>query len=371
MNEKTITELRRVAKDLRRKATELRSDGGWPDLDHLEKAANEADSAWSGSSIGFHALVYYAGLEPPPPGAHFSQEWGFLGQFQGTTGDWREYRREDVLGHIEKLAGHPDIRSLESAAGQLRDDIDRKRSQIQSILSICLDKGADNYLSKVAERVQEVQPLTFDLGIKVQLPRGSIMSRDGTALQQGVGPAPHQEVLARVVAVRSTAKAAEDLADLSEQATAHIARRNGQGGKESPGSRVFIGHGRSGAWRELKDFVSDRLQLHWDEFNRTPTAGRPHTARLAEMLESAGMALLVLTAEDEMSDGKRVGRQNVIHEAGLFQGRLGWSRAIILLEEGCEEFSNIEGLGQIRFPPGQISASFEEVRRVLERESLI
>jgi predicted nucleotide-binding protein len=62
---------------------------------------------------------------------------------------------------------------------------------------------------------------------------------------------------------------------------------------------------------------------------------------------------------------------NVVHEAGLFQGRLGFSRAIVMLEEGCEQFSNIEGLGQIRFPQGNISAVFEEVRRVLEREGLI
>ena len=62
---------------------------------------------------------------------------------------------------------------------------------------------------------------------------------------------------------------------------------------------------------------------------------------------------------------------NVVHEAGLFQGRLGFTKAIILLQEGCEEFSNIEGLGQIRFPKGNIQAVFEEIRRVLEREGLI
>ena len=62
---------------------------------------------------------------------------------------------------------------------------------------------------------------------------------------------------------------------------------------------------------------------------------------------------------------------NAVHEAGLFQGRLGFMRAIVLLEEGCEQFSNIEGLGQIRFPCGNISAAFEEIRRVLEREGLI
>jgi len=62
---------------------------------------------------------------------------------------------------------------------------------------------------------------------------------------------------------------------------------------------------------------------------------------------------------------------NVIHEVGLFQGRLGFERAIVLLEEGCEEFSNIQGLGQIRFPKNNISAIFESVREVLEREKII
>jgi len=74
---------------------------------------------------------------------------------------------------------------------------------------------------------------------------------------------------------------------------------------------------------------------------------------------------------DEMADGALQARMNVVHEAGLFQGRLGFTRAIVLLEEGCQEFSNIQGLGQIRFPGGNISAVFEEVRRVLERENLI
>jgi predicted nucleotide-binding protein len=64
-------------------------------------------------------------------------------------------------------------------------------------------------------------------------------------------------------------------------------------------------------------------------------------------------------------------RQNVVHEVGLFQGRLGPKKAIILLEEGCSEFSNIIGLMQIRFPKNRISAAFEEIRRVLEREKII
>ncbi len=73
---------------------------------------------------------------------------------------------------------------------------------------------------------------------------------------------------------------------------------------------------------------------------------------------------------DEQADGKIHARMNVVHEAGLFQARPGFTRAIVLLEEGCEEFSNIHGLGQIRFPKGNIKAAFDEVRQVLEREGL-
>lgn len=136
------------------------------------------------------------------------------------------------------------------------------------------------------------------------------------------------------------------------------------------GAYVVIGHGRSPIWRELKDFVQDRLGLRVDEFNRVPTAGLSIVGRLTTMLEEATFAFLVMTAEDEQVDGKVRARENVVHELGLFQGRLGFHRAIILLEEGCEEFSNIHGLGQIRFPRGTLSAKFEEIRAVLEREGI-
>ena len=88
-----------------------------------------------------------------------------------------------------------------------------------------------------------------------------------------------------------------------------------------------------------------------------PVAGITTTARLKEMLDDAAIAFLIMTGEDEMLDGGVQARMNVIHEAGLFQGRLGFNKAVVLLEEGCKEFSNIYGLGQIRFPKENISAA--------------
>jgi predicted nucleotide-binding protein len=142
-------------------------------------------------------------------------------------------------------------------------------------------------------------------------------------------------------------------------------------GNSQRSNKVFIGHGRSPLWREIKDFLRGKPHLAVDEFNNTPSAGIPTATRLTELLESAAFAFIVMTAEDEQPDGKKRARENVVHEAGLFQGRLGFERAVILLEEGCEEFSNIHGLGQIRFPKANIRAKFEEIREVLTREKLI
>jgi predicted nucleotide-binding protein len=124
-------------------------------------------------------------------------------------------------------------------------------------------------------------------------------------------------------------------------------------------------------WRELKDFIEKRLGLAVEEFNSVSVAGVSTTERLAELLDASGFAFLVMTGEDEQADGKVRARENVVHEVGLFQGRLGWKRAIVLLEEGCDEFSNIHGLGQIRFPKGRVAATCEEIRAVLEREGLL
>lgn len=141
--------------------------------------------------------------------------------------------------------------------------------------------------------------------------------------------------------------------------------------KEIQQGAIFIGHGRSEVWKELKDFIQDRLGLSWEEFNRESTAGVTTVKRLEEMLNRASFAFLVMTAEDEHSDNMFHARENVVHEAGLFQGRLGFERAIILLEDGCSRFSNIDGLTHIPFPKGNIQGKFEEIRRVLEREGLL
>jgi predicted nucleotide-binding protein len=88
---------------------------------------------------------------------------------------------------------------------------------------------------------------------------------------------------------------------------------------------------------------------------------------LEKMLEKATIAFLVMNGEYETVAGSINPRLNVVHELGLFQGKLGFKKAIILLKRGAAEFSNIEGLQQIRFT--DIKEIFGEVVATINRES--
>jgi len=133
-------------------------------------------------------------------------------------------------------------------------------------------------------------------------------------------------------------------------------------------AKVFIGHGGSPIWRDLKDHLSDQQHIETIAYEIGATAGLTIKEVLDEMLTNSSFAILVLTGEVEDTEGKFHARDNVIHELGLFQGRLGFRRAIVLLEEGATEFSNIHGIQQIRFQKGRIRETFGDVLAVLKRE---
>lgn len=292
---------------------------------------------------------------------------------QDTVGDWREYRFDDVINSIKQKAGNPDTTQQEKNSKAITKEFEEAQSSALSLLSGVIESRKDDkFLKDIVEKVEGIKVFGVSDFIDVMRPRGQMMSRDMPAIQAGLHTPPHISVLANIHAIQYPFTACDELSKLSRRSASHLQNLEKHKTKsERIGTNVFIGHGRSPAWKDLKDFIQDRMHLPWDEFNRVPVAGFTNIARLSQMLDESAIAFLLMTAEDELVDGKQHARQNVIHEAGLFQGRLGFERAIILLEEGCEEFSNVQGLGQIRFPRGNVSAVFEDIRRVLEREKLV
>ena len=338
----------------------------------LEKATEEIGKAWSKSPFGYHSNIYYDGLKKPPPGVFFNPNRDLMRAFGRRTHEgWKEHDPDRVEATVYRLAGNPNMEMVRKLDNEAKDEFNDCRMNILSILETEMVGHSDAFLTGLKNTAGGLSIISNGemwerIGI---LPA---TTQDAAAFKQGVKIPPHLYAQSEVESLKSTLKIMESLVQIARQAKTHISRQeiHRRDGEMSE-RKVFIGHGRSPVWRELKEFITERLNLPVDEFNRVPVAGLTNVDRLSQMLDAASIAFLIMTGEDEQSDGKWQARMNVVHEAGLFQGRLGFHRAIIVLEEDCKEFSNIAGLGQLRFRKNNIREAFEDIRQVLERERLI
>src|SRR5438270_3252 len=135
------------------------------------------------------------------------------------------------------------------------------------------------------------------------------------------------------------------------------------GGAQSPDAAkktpcVFIGHGHSMLWARLQIFLEKDLNLKTVSYEAESRVSRSIVETLESMLDEATFAVLILTAEDATAEGGRRSRQNVVHEAGLFQGRLGFKKVVILKQDGVEGFSNVDGLQYIPFAGEGLEQAF-------------
>ena len=154
----------------------------------------------------------------------------------------------------------------------------------------------------------------------------------------------------------------------SQEQAIRIHEPNGKSESKEQDFSIFIGHGHSPDWKELRDHLRDQHQYNIVTFETGARAGHHIRDILDEMLDQSSLAFLVLSGEDETADDRVRARQNVIHETGLFQGRLGFSKAIVVLEEGVEEFSNNAGIQHISYVKGHIDGIFGHVVATIKRE---
>ncbi|NOU27135.1 MAG: nucleotide-binding protein [Polyangiaceae bacterium] len=338
--------------------------------DQIERA----DRAWSRSWLGYHSRVYIVDLQPASPDEHFDPEWGLDGGMATRTiGRWQThdavYIRETLLRNAKVTRA--ELGRLEGDAQRLRAIFLAAQAEVLPTLDAALARSESTVVRGVRDKIEALKSHTSTRDVIATFRPQQVRSRDSLALSGGFQTPPHLELEAELLSQQTSGMQLEELGKLMRYLVTFLRKGMSMTATSKAQGNVFLGHGRSLLWRELASFLQDRLLLKWDEFNRESTAGHSTTKRLSDMLDGATFAFLVMTGEDEAADGKIHARANVIHEAGLFQGRLGFHRAILLVEDGCEEFSNVHGLTQLRFPKGNISSQFEEIRRVLEREKVI
>ncbi|MFT8639034.1 TIR domain-containing protein [Bifidobacterium sp.] len=117
---------------------------------------------------------------------------------------------------------------------------------------------------------------------------------------------------------------------------------------------IFIGHGRSTQWMTIRDFLRDQMQYSVHSYESENRTSEDIKEILEKELSRNNYAVLVMTGEDELKDGTLLPRQNVVHELGLFESRMGFNRVFVLVETGTKIFTNIDGLQYIDYPKGDI-----------------
>ncbi|PHR30484.1 MAG: hypothetical protein COA36_00285 [Desulfotalea sp.] len=373
--EDRITSIIIISDKCKKAAQEFEAQGFEQHFSTLDDVIRKVERASSNSWLGYQANIYYVNFNSPQPGDHFSKEWGFQGSslINPVSQNWREYDPEDVKQYIFDEADINEKSEVVNVATDTGKLFENLKDELVTLLTVILEDTHSEVIEGYRDETKNLEShFSSQSLLEAIRPRGQFMTRDSLAMSQGSIAPPHVGVKCWAYSFKTYFQQIAELAKISARSATYLRQKFR---KTVPGSllegKIFIGHGRSLLWRDLSTFLSERLILEWDEFNRESTAGLSIKERLENMLDQASFAFLILTAEDEHADTTYHARENVIHEVGLFQGRLTFRRAIILLEEGCQEFSNIHGVGQIRFPKGNMKAAFEDIRLVLEREGLI
>jgi predicted nucleotide-binding protein len=130
--------------------------------------------------------------------------------------------------------------------------------------------------------------------------------------------------------------------------------------------KVFISHGRANDWNEVQNFIEKDLDISTLELAQEANRGRTILQKLDDEASRCSFAVIVMTGDDQDSEGKPKARENVMHEIGYFQGKFGLSAVCLLHEEGTSIPSNIHGLVYVPFPKGYISATFATLMREIQ-----
>lgn len=145
----------------------------------------------------------------------------------------------------------------------------------------------------------------------------------------------------------------------------------------SVANKVFLSqaHGSSVA-QKVKKYIEQNLGLKVMIYTDSAVAGKGPFENLEVMASQCGYAVVVLTKDDEVTgrnrsvgegllNGQKRGRQNVIHEIGYCQAKMGADRVLILFEAGVEKPSNFEYLHGQQFTKGKLENVFRFLSRHL------
>lgn len=114
-------------------------------------------------------------------------------------------------------------------------------------------------------------------------------------------------------------------------------------------NKIFIVHGHNEAVKEKVARFIEHLKLEPIILHEQPDKGQTIIEKFENNSNDVSFAIILLTADDfgkakTETDYKQRARQNVIFEMGYFMGFLSRSHVFMLLEEGVEKPSDMDGI---------------------------
>ncbi len=160
------------------------------DCEVLGRSVSAVDESWSRSWLGHQASTYYGEFGRPP--SSYDIDWGSLQVQPG----WRQRTYDDVLQRVEELAGVT-VAALQTSAAGYRQMLTPIPSELAIVLAPLRDRPE---FTDEAKKLKDSERLNWASGtaiLNMWAPRNSI-SRDSSALLQGIQAPPHKKILAAV-----------------------------------------------------------------------------------------------------------------------------------------------------------------------------
>jgi hypothetical protein len=156
--------------------------------------------------------------------------------------------------------------------------------------------------------------------------------------------------------------------DLPDLSTGFLQQSEPDGRLTAGQPGVVLAHDGDPQAVAVREFSEQHCGLRTYELNSASADEPELNAVLRESLDRCNFAICLLTTRDTTTTRAD---QKLVYQAGVLQGRYGFGRVALLVEEGCDTFSNVAGLIRLDFPHGRVNSTFVELERMLERENLV
>lgn len=174
---------------------------------------------------------------------------------------------------------------------------------------------------------------------------------------------------AQVKSVRILTEQELNKTDEHDSATIDIEEKEAQSSEPGEGTqidkaKIFIVHGHDNELKETVARFIEKLDFEAVILHEQANKGKTIIEKLETNMQDIQFAVILYSPDDEMKDGKKRARQNVVFEHGLFVGKLTRAKVVAIYksDSDIEDLSDLSGVIYIKYESGWQQEVARELR---------